>query len=64
MVDNGSWSTIKVPNQSVGCIDTQVMVNRCQEVTWTTDSLDDILTPFVSGTNEPSGLETTPGPDI
>ena len=42
MVNDGRWAAVEVVDESVGSVDSQVMVNRGQEVAGVADSFDNV----------------------
>lgn len=64
MINDRSWATIKVLDHRAGGIDSKVMIDRGQEVTGRTSTFDGVLATFVSGTDEPTGFNSTASPDV
>ena len=64
MVNDRRWAAVEVLDQRVGGIDSQVMINRCQEISGTADAFDDIFATLVGGSDDLTGADTTASPDI
>ena len=64
MIHDRCWPTIKVTNQGSSRVDPEMMIDRGQKISGTTSPLNDILAPFVRGTDITTGLDSAAGPEI
>ena len=64
MINNGSRSSVEIIQEDLRGVDSQVMIDRCQEVTGTTVPLDNILAARIRCADEPPSLDTTTEPNV
>src|SRR5690606_28762548 len=64
MIDDRRRPTIEVLDHRARRIDSQVMVDRGQEVARATDPFDDVLAALIGRSDEPSRFNSATGPDI
>ena len=57
-------TTIKVFDESIGIVDTQMVVDRRQKIARAADAFDRIFAAFIGGSDESSGFNTATRPDV
>jgi hypothetical protein len=64
VVNDRSWPTVKVFDECGGGIDTEVVVDGCEEIAGGASAFDGIFATFVCSPNDLTGANSTTCPDI
>src|SRR5581483_233660 len=64
VIHNRRRSAVEIPDEGVGGIDAEVMINRCKEVAGTANPLDRIFAALIGRADKPPGLQSAAKPDI
>jgi hypothetical protein len=64
MIDDWGWAAVEVFDQGFCGVDTEVVIDGCQEVARAADPLKRVFAAFVGRADDSAGFDSSTSPDV